>query len=179
MRIIGLLTMCVWLTACTTQPLFPPEVMKDVETETVAFKIWNNPMPDPSGEPFISHKVLLGGHITQVIRKPDGVVFLAEEQPVNKYLGYGPTKIRREGTLQFAVVLKGFPDVDMLQSGNQLAVVGTMESPSSEVVGGTPKVLPHLLAQCLDIWKTDGVETDFAPYESAGYYPLEKRTQVS
>lgn len=178
MRIIGLCTigMFVLLTACTTKPLFPPEIMKGVETDALDVKAWKEHIPYPSGAHFASHKVQLGGRITHVIWKPDGVVILAEEQPVNKHLGYGPTSVRRQGFVEFAIVFHDFPDADMLQAGNQLAVVGTTESSSLEVIKGMPKGLPHLLAQCLHIWKTDGFETDFAPYESMGYYPLEKRT---
>ena len=40
MRIIGLFAMCLWLEACTTTPLFPPEVLKDVEANTFDAKAW-------------------------------------------------------------------------------------------------------------------------------------------
>jgi starvation-inducible outer membrane lipoprotein len=177
MRIIGLFAMCLWLGACTTTPLFPPQIIKDVETDTFVLKAWKEQTSYPSGAHFVSHKVELGGQIAQVIRKRDGVVILAKVQPVNKYLGYGPTSVRREGSFEFAIVLNGSPDADMLQAGNQLAVVGVMDSSSPEVIGGMPRVLPHLLAQCLHIWKTNGFENDFVPWEgSMGYYPLEKRT---
>lgn len=176
MRIISLLAICSLLAACTIPPLFPPEIMKDVETDTLAFKAWKEKPSYPSNAHFLTHKVLLGGQITQVIKKPDGVVILAEEQPIDKYLGYGPTSVSRKGSFQFAIVFHDLPDVDMLQAGNQLAVVGTTASSSLGVIEGMPRGLPHLLAQCLHIWKSDGFETDFVPYESAGYYSLEKRT---
>lgn len=177
MRIITLFAICLWLEACTTTPLFPPEVMKDVETDTFAVKAWKEQIPYPSGAHFVSHKVELGGQITHVIQKPDGVVILAEEQPINKYLGYGPTSVRQEGSLRFAIVLHSFPDADMLQAGNQIAVVGATDRSSSVAIEGMPRDLPHLFAQCLHIWKTQGFETDSVPYEgSMGYYPLEKRT---
>ncbi len=34
MRTIGLFAMCVLLAACATTPMFPPEIMKDVEKDT-------------------------------------------------------------------------------------------------------------------------------------------------
>ncbi len=177
MRIIGLFAMGVLLAACTTPPIFPSEIMKDVESDTFVLTAWKDHTYDPTPASFASHKVLLGGQIAQAIRKPDGVVILAEEQPVHKYLGYGPTSVRREGSFTFAIVLTGVPDADMLQAGNQFAVVGTTAGASAVVFGGMPRVLPHLLAQCLHIWKTNGYETDFIPYEgSMGYYRLEKRT---
>lgn len=178
MRALGQFAMCVVLAACTTTPMFPSEIMKDVETDSLAVKAWKEQIP--SGAHFVSHKVQLGGRIVQVIRKPDGVVILAEEQPIDKYLGYGPASVGREGSFEFAIVLNSFPDADMLQAGNQLAVVGATDSSRSEVIGWMPRVLPHLLAQCLYIWKTQGFESDIFPYEGAmGYYPLEKRTFCS
>lgn len=178
MRPIGLFVMCVVLVACTTPPVFPPEITKGIETDTVAVKAWKEQKSYPSGANFVSHKVELGGQITQVVRKPDGVVILAEEQPIDKYLGYGPTSLRREGALEFAIVFKGFPDADMLQVGNQLAVVGATDGSRPEVVDQTPTVVPHLLAQCLHIWKTQGVDTNNLYYAgSMGQrYPLENRT---
>ncbi len=176
MRIIGLFAMCVLLTACTTPPIFPPEIMKDAEIDTFVLTAWKNRMYDPTPANFASHKVQLGGQITQAIRKPDGAVIVAKEQPINKYLGYGPTSVIRKDSFEFAIVLTGVPDIDMLQAGNQLAVVGTPAGAGPVVIGGMPRVLPRLLAQCLHIWMTDGYETDFGSYESSGYYPLEKRT---
>lgn len=177
MRPLGLFVMFAFVTACTTTPMFPPEFMRDIKTDDVALKAWRAQTPYPSGARFVSHTVQLGGVITQVIRKTGGAVIIVEEQPIDKYLGYGPTSVRREGSFEFAIVLPAFPDADMLQPGNQLAVVGAMDSPSSEVVGWMPRVLPHVLAQCLHVWKTEGVETDNVSYEgSMGYYPLENRT---
>ena len=177
MRLIGLFAMCLWLGACATPPLFPPEIMKDVESDILVLKTWKEQTSVLPGDHFVSHKVELGGQITQVIRKPDGVVILAEEYPNNKYLGYGPTSVRRKGSFEFAIVLHDSPDANMLEAGNQLAVVGATETSSSEMIDGKRRVLPHLRAQCLHIWKTDGFETDIVPWEgSMGYYPLEKQT---
>lgn len=177
MRIIGVLAMCLWSAACTISPLFPPNILKDVETDTVAVKAWKEQTSYPSAAHVVSHKVELGGRITDVIRKQDGVVILAEEQPIDKYLGYGPTSVRRKGAFQFAIDLRSFPDADVLRAGNQLAVVGALDSSTLEVIDGMPRVLPHLSAQCLHIWKTQGDEADVVPWEgSMGYYPLEKQT---
>lgn len=177
MRIIGLFAVGVLLAACTTPPMFPPEIMKDIETDTLALTAWQAHTYDPTPTSLASHKVQLGGQITQAIRKPGGVVILAKEQAVNKYLGYGPTYAIRKDSFEFAIILNSFPDAGVLQAGNQLAVIGTTAGASPVVIGEIPRVLPHLLAQCLHIWKTDGYETDFVPYQgSMGYYRLEKRT---
>lgn len=177
MRIIGLFAMWLWLAACTSSPLFPPKILKNVETDTVAFKAWKEQTSYPFGAHVAPHKVELGGRITDVIRKPDGVVILTEKQPIDSYLGYGPTRVRREGAFRFAIDLKSFPDADVLRAGNQLAVVGTLDSSTLEVIDGMPRVLPRLSAQCLHIWKSQEYETEVVPWEgSMGYYPLEKQT---
>lgn len=177
MRPISLFVMSVLLAACTTPPLFPPELTKDIETDTVAVKAWKAQTSYPSGANFVSHKVELGGQITQILRKPDGVVILASEQPIDKHLGYGPTSLTRQGAFEFAIVFNGFPDTDMLQVGNQLAVVGATDGSSSEMTGRMPRVVPQLVAQCLHIWKTEGFDTNNYYEGSMGQqYPLENRT---
>lgn len=177
MRPLGLFAMCIVMAACTAPPMFPPELTRDIKADPVALKAWKEQTSYPSGASFISHKVQLGGQITQVIRKTDGVVILVEEQPIDKYLGYGPTSVGRQGSFEFAIVLHGFPDADMLQAGNHLAVVGATVGSTPEAIGWKPRVLPHLLAQCLYIWKTQELGTDNFAYEgSMGYYPLEKKT---
>lgn len=178
MRTIYFLAMCLWLNGCTAAPLFPPEIAKDIKTDISVIKVWQEQARYTSGANFVSTKVQLGGRITQIIPKPGGVVIVAEEQPIDRYLGYGPTSAGREGAFRFAIAFPGFPDDDMLQVGNQIAVVGETDGSRPEGIGSTPPVvLPHLLAQCLHIWKTKRFESDNFPYEgSMGYYPLEGQT---
>ena len=177
MPTIGLFVMWVLLAACTTTPVFPPDLTRDIKTDPGVLKAWKAQTFNPPGVNVSSHKVQLGGQITQVIRKPEGIVILAEEQPIDKYLGYGPTSVKREGSFEFAIVFNGLPEADALQVGNQIAVVGTTDRARPETIGWMPRVIPHLRAQCLDIWKTQGFETDNITYQgSMGYYPLEKRT---
>ncbi|UVT15792.1 MAG: Slp family lipoprotein [Nitrospira sp.] len=178
MRNIGLFAMCVLSAACTTPPMFPPEIMQDVEKNAVNVKAWKEQTAHPSSADFVRHKVELGGRIIKVIRKPEGVDILVEEQPIEKYPQYGPRNLEREDTFIFAILFNGFPESGMLQVGNPLAVVGAMDRASAEVIGWSPSVLPHLRAQCLHIWNTQGVKTidDFAYAEAMGYYPSEERT---
>jgi len=178
MRTIYLLAICLWLTACTATPLFPPEITKGITTDTSVIGAWKEQARYPSGANFVATKVQLGGRIAQVIPKPGGVVILAEEQPIDEYLGYGPTPVGRGQAFRFAIVFAGFPDDDMLKVGNQLAVIGEMDTSRPESNTPTSSVgFPRLFAQCLLIWKTERLETDTFPYEGMmGYYPLDKRT---
>lgn len=81
MRTTVLFIMCTLLIACTTPPLFPPEVMKDVATNTFALNAWKEQTSYPSNTPFVSHKVELEGQILKVIPKREGVVILVDGSP--------------------------------------------------------------------------------------------------
>lgn len=178
MRTIYMLAMCLWLNACTATTPFPPEITKDTTTDTSVITAWKKQATYTSGANFVSTKVQLGGRITQVIPKPGGVVILAEEQPIDRDLAYGLTSAGREEAFRFAIVFAGFPGDDVLQVGNQIAVVGETVGSRPEGIGSTPKVvLPHLLAQCLQIWKPRRFESDnFHNEGSMGNYPLESQT---
>ncbi|MGC4097658.1 MAG: Slp family lipoprotein [Nitrospira sp.] len=176
MPTIGLFALCVLLAACTITPVFPPDLTGDIKTDPGILRAWKEQTSDSPGANISPNKVQLGGQITQIIQKPEGIVILAVERPIDKYLGYGPTRVKREGLFEFAIVVNGLPDADALQVGNQLAVVGTTIKARSEQIGWRPRVIPHLRAHCLDIWKTQEFETDTVTYQgSMGYYPLEKR----
>lgn len=179
MRTIGLFAMGVLLAACTATPIFPLEVMKDVEKDTTFdFNAWKEQAYEPSSAHFAPHKVELGGQIIKVIREPEGVVILAEKQPIERFPGYGPTNVEQDHPVVFAIRYHGFPATDMLQVGNRLAVVGATDRAGTEVIGWTPTPLPHLLAQCLHIWNTQGARTvdDFSYEGAMGYDPPEERT---
>ena len=66
----------------------------------------------------------------------------------------------------------------MLRRGNKLVVVGMTARPGTEMIGGAPRVLPHLMAQCLHIWNTRELEmADFSYYGGAmGHHPPEEET---
>ncbi len=177
MRIIGMFVMCLLFAACTSPPFFSPEIMKGAETDTFDLKAWKEQADHPSGTNFVPHKVELGGQFLKVISKEEGVVILAEEKSLERYPGYDPTWVKREGEFVFAIVFKGSLEPSMLEAGNELAVVGTTDRPSPELIDGTPKVLPHLNAQCLHIWKTKEAALHYVPWVgSMGYYPPENRT---
>ncbi len=178
MRMIGLVTMSVWLSACSTTPMFPPAIMKDVEANTFDAKAWEDQAYDPASATFVSHKVELGGQIIKVIRKPDGVIILAEERPLETHFASGPASDEQGDAPWFAITFKGAVESSMLQAGDRLIVVGTTYRASSEMLGGAPRMLPHLMAQCLHIWNTEGVK-NMRFYSDAGFargYPPEERT---
>lgn len=178
MRMIGVVTMSVWLSACSTTPMFPPAIMKDVEANTFDVKAWEDQAYHPSGAAFVPHKVELAGEIIRVIQKPNGVVILAEEQPLDTPPAASPMKAEQDGAPWFAITFKGTAEPSLLQAGNRLIVVGTTQRASSEMLGGAPRMLPHLMAQCLHIWDTEGVKNMHA-YSNAGFardYHAEERT---
>lgn len=178
MRTIGLVTMSMWLSACSTTPMFPPAITKDVEANTFDVKAWEDQAYHPSSAAFVPHKVELAGEIIRVIQKPDGVVILAEEQPLDLPPTSSPTSVEQDGAPWFAITFKGAVEPSLLQAGNRLTVVGTTQRAGTEMLGGAPRMLPHLMAQCLHIWDREGVK-NMHVYSETGFardYPGEERT---
>ncbi len=177
MRIFYLFVMCLWMEACTTPPLFPPLVTKDVETDTLAIKAWKEQTSYPSNIPFVSHKVKLEGQILKVVQKPEGIIIVADGGPIGKYPPYDSKDAKGEDSFRFAIVFNGMLDPNMLQTGNRLVVVGTTVRASPEAIGWMQSVLPHLRGQCLHIWKIDESELNRFPYgDMPSRYLLGERT---
>ncbi len=178
MRLIRLFVMCVLLEACIMMPMFPPEVMENVETSAFDVEAWQEQAYRPSNVDFVPHKVALGGEIIQVIRKPEGVVLLVEEQPIEDQPAYGSKSLDREDSFWYAVAFNGSLEPDMLQRGNKLVVVGMTGRAATQMIGGASRVLPHLLAECLHIWNTREAEmANFFCYGGPmGHHPAEERT---
>ncbi len=178
MRMIGLFAMCVLLEACATAPIFSPEIMKNVETNTFDVEAWRKQSYQPSSGDFVPHKVELGGEIVEVIRKPEGIILLVEKQPIKNYAAGGSKSGKRGDSFWYAITFNGAPEPSMLRRGNKLVVVGMTARPGTEMIGGAPRVLPHLTAQCLHIWNTRESEVaDFSYYGGAmGHHPQEEET---
>lgn len=173
MRLIGLPVMCLFLAGCAITPIFPPEVMKDVEQNSSAVKTWKE-QSDRSSANVVPHKVILAGQIMRVLTKSEGVVLLVMEEPVEKYRGHDFTRVQQKDTFLYEISFRGFPDPGMLQRGNKLVVVGTTDGTSQETLGPGVKVLPHLSAQCLHLWQIDELEANRFPYgDTPGYFPPE------
>lgn len=71
--------------------------MKDVEANTFDAKAWEDQAYHPSSANFVPHKVELAGQIIKAIRKPHGVVILAEEQPLDTHPASSPMKTEQDG----------------------------------------------------------------------------------
>ncbi len=178
MRMIGLVAMSLWLSACSTTPMFPPAIMKDVDANTRDVKAWEDQAYHPSSATFVPHKVELAGEIIRVIQKSNAVVILAEERALDAPPASSPIKAEQEGAPWFAITFKGAVEPSLLQPGNRLTVVGTTHRAGQEMLGGAPRMLPHLMAQCLHIWNTRESEpANFSYYGgSMGHHPAEERT---
>lgn len=158
MRIIGLIMMSVGLSACATSPMSPPAIMKNAET---------NPL-HPESATFVPHKVELAGQIIKVIRNPDSVFILVEERPLDAYSASSSMSDEQDGSPWFAITFKRAMEPSMLRAGDQLVAVGTTYRANSEMLGSAPQVLPHLMAQSLRIWNTEG-DKHVRVYSDAGF----------
>src|SRR5512139_522930 len=178
MRIIGVIALSAWLGACSGTSMFPPSVMKDVEGNTFDAKAWEQEAYQPSRATFVPHKVEMAGEIIRVIQQSERLVILAEERPLDARLASSPTSNQQDSAPWFAITFRGSVEPKMLQTGNRLFVVGTTYQARSEMFGGAPRVLPHLKAQCLHIWNTEGAKNKYFSSETGGIeaYPPAERT---
>jgi len=178
MRIIGLFLIGLMFGSCTTNP-FPFEVMKGVETDSFDIQAWEDQAYHPSNTAFVPHKVELAGVILQVSRKPDGIVILVKEQPLEAPPASSSARVEQENAPWFAVTFQGPVEPNVLQTGNRLLAVGMTNRASAELFGGAPRMLPHLMAQCLHIWNTEEVKDMYVctgDTTYAGRYPVDERT---
>src|SRR5690349_23666116 len=103
MRLIVLFAIGVWVAACATPSVFPPEIMKGVEINTFDVKAWKNQASSLSSANHVAHKVELGGQILRIIHKSDGVVLLVMEEPFEKYRVYGPVSTEPVDSFIYAI----------------------------------------------------------------------------
>lgn len=172
MRYVTKLVILLILGACSQQPMFPPHVMKGVETGSVGVAAWKD---NPSAG---LQRVEVGGRILKAEEQPDAVTILAEELPIVSHPSYGPSAAAQHGApFVFAVSSHQALDTSWLQPGNRFIVIGQTQGINLVTIDETSTSKPQIVAQCLHIWKTEGGEIANFPYETgAGYYPLEERT---
>jgi len=154
-------------------PLFPEDVTEGVETH-FDFDAWR---AEPTTK--VGRKVQLGGRILEGQSTDQGTLIIVKQLPIIEHPAYGPTDHQRKrgvGTYQFAVLYVGKIDSSALSAGNRFIAIGNTQSPRPVTVDGATRTAPLLLAQCIHIWETRGV--DVADFQSAGagYGVLEEAT---
>lgn len=92
---------------------------------------------------------------------------------------YDSEDAKRKESFRFAIVFNGFLDPGMLQTGNWFVLVGAADRASSEAIGWMQSVLPHLLGQCLHIWKIDEGELNRFPYGDTAELPSGRTNLLS
>lgn len=169
---------------CVVGSLFDPTAFSTgsaggVEpSDSVDVNVWKAHTFRASIADVASHKVKLGGAILTAVQKPDGVVMLAEEQTIVAHPSYGPSAAATHAPpFTFAISFNQTLNASWLYPGNRLIAIGKTAGVKLVKGEGVFANKPHVVAQCLHIWKTEGREIANFPYESgSGYYPLEERT---
>ncbi len=173
MRALTALLIVIMLSACAPKPMFPPQVMKDVDPGNIEVKAWKE--KSAFSPP---HNVQLGGQILTAEQQPDRVLIIGEELPIVQHPKYGPSGIAKHGPpFLFAISFNKVLDAQWLQPGNRFIVVGKTEGVRPVTVDETPTFLPYLVGQCIHLWQTQGREIASFPYETGGgYYSLAEET---
>ena len=155
--------------ACSSQKLFPSEVMEGVDPN-FDFSRWRM-VPNQAAE----RKIELGGSILQAERKDGSVTIVAKQLPIVEHPAYGP-KDSGKTSGEFSTTFQGPIGPQFLQRGNRVIVVGTTKAPSVVLLDDLPRNLPTVLAKCVHIWATEG--RDIADFQAfgAGYETLPEQT---
>ena len=172
------LTMCTVLSGCAANTPFPPEVMEKV-SPIFHFEAWRDAGPsNEAGKSDAGIKVQLGGRIVQATKDGKGIVIVAEQLPIVSHPAYGPTEDnKRTGDHEFAFLYPGEIETLDLMKGNRLIIVGTTTSRRPVLVNGIPKTEPFLIADCIHVWQTGGIEiAEFKEDAGGGYSPLPEKT---
>jgi starvation-inducible outer membrane lipoprotein len=175
--LLSSLHLCLSLSACTGTPMFPPAVTRDVSPE-FSFKAWKSGIYGLSPQADrLPSKVQLGGEILGVEQQSDDMLIIGAELPIVERPKYGPRKVKRVVDSTFAIQFLKITDATWLQRGNFFIVIGKPDGVKRVLVDDMPQNEPHLVAQCIHIWKNQGRDIASFPFETgAGYYPLEEHT---
>jgi hypothetical protein len=183
MKITHLITftasVCAMLSGCAANTPFPPEVMEKV-APTFQFEAWRDAGPtNESGKSDAGLKVLLGGRIVQATKDSKGLLIVAEQLPIVNSPVYGPAEgaNHRSGDHEFAFLYAGGLESLDLMKGNRFIIVGTTTSRRPVLLNGIPKTEPFLIADCIHVWQTGGLEiSEFKEDAGGGYSPLPEKT---
>jgi starvation-inducible outer membrane lipoprotein len=171
-------TVCVGLSGCTANQLFPSQVTEKV-SPTFHFEAWRDASPSNSaGQADAGTKVELGGRIVQATKNGKGIVIVAEQLPIVKHPVYGPMEdVKRTGDYEFAFLYPGELEPQALRNGNRFIIVGTTTSRRPVVVNGMSKTEPFLVADCIHVWQTGRTEiAEFKESAGGGYSSLPEKT---
>ena len=172
-------SVCAVLSGCAANTPFPPEVMEKV-SPTFHFEAWRDAGPtNESGKSDAGIKVMLGGRIVQATKNGKGIVIVAEQLPIVNNPVYGPTEgeAKRPGDHEFAFLYEGGLESLDLMKGNRFIIVGTTTGRRPVLVNGIPKTEPFLVADCIHVWQTGGIEiAEFKEDAGGGYSPLPEKT---
>jgi starvation-inducible outer membrane lipoprotein len=117
----------------------------------------------------------LGGRIIQADTKDGTVSIVAAQLPIVEHPAYGPKDTgKRSG--EFTITYQGKIELNLLQTGNRLIVVGVTRPTKVVIVDDIPRSFPTVMAQCLHIWNTGGRDIADFPSYGAGYETLEEQT---
>jgi starvation-inducible outer membrane lipoprotein len=157
------------LSACAPYRVFPPEVIEGVD-HNFDFSSWRL---TPNAK--TNRKIQLGGRIIQSDSKDGTVSIVAAQLPIVEHPAYGPKDTgKRSG--EFTITYQGKIELNLLQTGNRLIVVGVTRPAKVVIVDDIPRSFPTVMAQCLHIWNTGGRDIADFPSYGAGYETLEEQT---
>ena len=125
--------------------------------------------------------IKLAGRIVGVETTEHGTLLLADWLPYPSDQSQGPVQVASNPLDQFELFFPGVIDDEGMVSGNQFLVIGKIAEPSTLTRRAkfTSSDLPHITAQCLQVWKTGSGDLDPAPDVEFAGYPLTKQTYCS
>lgn len=162
---------CLVLAGCSTEPLFPANVLSEVASPEFG-------VLQAKTDVFKGRVVQLAGRIVGVEESANGTIIFAQELPVEKYPVFGPTETNKPMP-SFAILYPGKVDRNALWFGNKFIVLAVSEGQKTLSIDGILRTEPYVIARCMHVWKTGeygsyGID-DF-PHTTDGYYPLEHQT---
>lgn len=158
------------LSGCAAPPIFPPDVLGDVDHTLTFATLTRNP------NTYGGSKIELGGQIVGSSADQEEVRILVRELSIRTHPVYGPLDTGGFRGM-FVVVYPGKLTAQDLQHGNMVVVVATVMGAVWDTMTGAPVRRPTMQAECLHIWRTAGhAIEDFPWLPTARYWPLVQQT---
>lgn len=170
MRYFSIILTCVVLSGCAAPPLFPPEMLANVDRTLTFASLKINP------NAYKGNTIEFGGQIVGSQVDQHEIRMLVRELPVEIQPVYGPVDTGQFRGM-FVVVYQGEMTAQDLQHGNMIIVVGTVLGAIQDSMIGSAVTRPTVQAECAHIWRTQGQQIDDFPYlPTAKYWPLVEQT---